>query len=278
MILMQAQAVSKWENGAALPGTGMIKGINDTMNMDLLTCLKDPMTREVRLLRKLKVVEQDNDHYRDVFIPNGIQFRFVLNDARYLQRIPGLFRGIIQKAKQILQVLIRETEIPPKPTLSVDMAEYRTMQKLMVKVQDEARTIKQLMHGELPKLEKQLSETTGLFKGKERKALSAQIERMQREIERRKDRIPGILKEDGYPDAQAFMRTYDAATALVEQYNRDLAAWERQVKGEEKPQQAPSEKESIRKKLRDMEAEAKRRNDAQRQQTRPRSYNHDRER
>jgi hypothetical protein len=27
------------------------------------------------------------------------------------------------------------------------------------------------MHGELPKLEKQLAETTGLFKGKERKAL-----------------------------------------------------------------------------------------------------------
>ncbi len=144
MILIQAQAVSKWENGAALPDTGMIKGINDTMNMDLLTCLKDPMTREVRLLRKPKVVEQDNDNYRDVFIPNGIQFRFVLNDARYLQRIPGLFRGIIQKAKQILQVLIRETEILPKPTLSVDMAEYREMQKLMVKVQDEARTIKQL--------------------------------------------------------------------------------------------------------------------------------------
>ena len=87
MSLMQAQAVSKWENGAALPDTGMIKGINDTMNIDLLTCLKDPMTREVRLLRKLKVVEQDSDHNRDVFIPNGIQFRFVLNDARYLQRI-----------------------------------------------------------------------------------------------------------------------------------------------------------------------------------------------
>lgn len=65
--------------------------------------------------------------------------------------------------------MIRETEIPPKPTLSVDMAEYRTMQKLMVKVQDEARAIKQLMHGELPKLEKQLAETTGLFRGKERK-------------------------------------------------------------------------------------------------------------
>lgn len=59
-------------------------------------------------------------------------------------------------------------------------------------------------------------------------------------------------------------------------YNRDLAAWERQVHGGQQPQQKPPEKESIRKKLRDMEAEAKRRNDARRQQTRPRSHDYDR--
>ena len=79
-----------------------------------------------------------------------------------------------------------------------------------------------------------------------------------------------------YPDVQAFKRTYDAATALVEQYNCDLAAWERQVNGEKQPQQAPPEKESIRKKLREFEAEAKRQNDARRQQTRPRSHDYDR--
>ena len=160
--------------------------------------------------------------------------------------LPGLFRGIIQRAKEILMALIRETEVPPKPTLSVDMAEYRTMQKLMVKVQDEARAIRHMENVELPKLEKQLAAATGLFKGKERKALLAQIECLQCEIERRKDKIPGILKEDGYPDAQAFMRTYNKATELVEQYNRDLAAWERQVHGGQQPQQAPPEKESIR--------------------------------
>ena len=99
---------------------------------------------------------------------------------------------------------------------------------------------------------------------------------MQREIERRKDKIPGILKEDGYLDAQAFMRTYNKATELVEQYNRDLAAWEQQVHGEQQPQQAQPEKESIRKKLRNMEAEVKRWNDARRQQTRPRSHDYDR--
>ncbi len=190
--------------------------------------------------------------------------------------LPGLFRGIIQKAKEILMGLIRETEVPPKPTLSVDMAEYRKMQELMVKVQDEARGVKQLMHGELPKLEKQLAETTGLFKGKERKALQEKITGVKQEIDRRMDRLPGILKADGYPDVQAFKRLYDDATILVEQYNRDLAAWERQVHGGQQPQQAPPEKESIRKKLREMDAEAKRRNDARRQQTRPRSHDYDR--
>ena len=219
-------------------------------------------------ITEAKIIEIKNEH--------------VYNEAsRSVQKhgwLPRLFRGIIQKAKEILKVLIRETELPPKPVLSVDMAEYRTMQKLMGKVQDEARTIRHMENVELPKLEKQLAETTGLFKGKERKGLSAQIEHMQREIERRKDKIPGILKEDGYPDAQAFMRTYNKATELVEQYNRDLAAWERQVngKGKARPEQKPPERESIRKKLRDLELEAKRRNEARRQEPRHRSYDYDR--
>ena len=129
-----------------------------------------------------------------------------------------------------------------------------------------------------PKLEKQLAETTGLFKGRERKALQEKIAGVQQEIDRRLDRIPDILKDDGYTDAQAFVKMYNKATELVEQYSRDLAAWERQVngKGKTKPQQAPLEKESILKKLREYDAEAKRRNDARRQQTRPRGHDYDR--
>ena len=132
------------------------------------------------------------------------------------------------------------------------------------------------MHGDLPKLEKQLAETTGLFKGKELKALQEKIAGAQQEIDRRMDRLPGILKEDGYPDVQVFKRLYDDATLLVEQYNRDLAAWERQVHGAQQTQQAPPEKESIRKKLRDMEAEAKRRNAERQQKPQHRRYDYDR--
>ena len=69
---------------------------------------------------------------------------------------------------------------------------------------------------------------------------------------------------------------YNKATEIVEQYNRDLAAWERQVHGGQQTPQAPPEKESIRKKLRDMEAEAKRRNAERRQDHRHRSYDYDR--
>lgn len=217
-------------------------------------------------IAEAKIIEIRNEHVYD-------------EATRSVQKhgwLPGLFRCIIQKAKEILQLLIRETELPPKPVLSVNMAEYRTMQKLMVKLQDEAKTIRHMENVELPKLEKQLAETTGLFKGKERKALQEKIAGVKQEIDHRLDRLPGILKEDGYPDVQAFKRLYDEATILVEQYNRDLAAWERQVHGGQQPQQAPTEKESIRKKLRDMEAEAKRRNDARRQQTRPRSDDYDR--
>ena len=56
--------------------------------------------------------------------------------------LPNLFRSIVNKAKDFLQSLIREHDMPPKPTLDIDMSEFRTMQSLMILVQDEARAIR----------------------------------------------------------------------------------------------------------------------------------------
>ena len=42
----------------------------------------------------------------------------------------NLFRTIVGKAKEFLQSLIRQQDMPVKPTLSIDMAEFRAMQKL----------------------------------------------------------------------------------------------------------------------------------------------------
>lgn len=163
--------------------------------------------------------------------------------------LPNLFRSIVSKAKDFLQNLIREQSMPPKPTLDIDMAEFRHMRNLMIKLQDKAKEIKHLQNKVLPELKQQLAETKGIFKGKERKTLEAQIQQTEREIADKLDKIPDTLKADGYPDVQVFMATYRKAEPIVEQYNRDLAEWERQVNEKEKPKRPP-EKESVRDRLR----------------------------
>ena len=84
--------------------------------------------------------------------------------------LPNLFRGIVAKAKDFLQNLIREKDMLPKPTLDIDMAEFRHMRNLMIKAQDKAAEIKHLQDEVLPKLKSQLAEVKGIFKGKERKS------------------------------------------------------------------------------------------------------------
>lgn len=186
----------------------------------------------------------------------------------------NLFRGIVTKAKDFLQNLIQEKDMPPKPTLDINMAEFRTMQKLMIKAQDKAKEIRHLQDTVLPKLKQQLADTKGIFKGKEHKALTEQIQRTEKEIAEKLDKLPDVLKEDGYPDVQAFMATYRKAEAVVEQYNRDLAAWEREVRENRRPAEkerlTPPEKKSIRDQLRRLQAES-------RQRSQPKRKSHDRE-
>ena len=155
--------------------------------------------------------------------------------------------------------MIRTQQLPPKPVLNIDMDEYRVMQKLMIKVQDEAAAIRRLQDVELPKLQLQLAETKGLFKGKERKALEQKIQQTEQTIAAKLDAIPTILQGDGYPDAQIFIATFRKATEIVEQYQRDLSDWERKVKSNQAPdrQSALPEKQSVRNRLRQLQAESK---------------------
>ena len=183
--------------------------------------------------------------------------------------LPNLFRGIVGKAKEFLQAIIREKDMPPKPVLNMDMDEFRTMQTLMLKVQKQAKAIKKIQEVTLPNLRQQLAETTGIFKGKDRKALEKQISEYEgerdeiswaAELAEKLDKIPDILKDDGYPDVQAFMKTYRKAEAIVTQYNQDLAEWEQAVKNGRKPaekQHRPPERQSVRNRLRQLQEEGK---------------------
>lgn len=52
------------------------------------------------------------------------------------------------------------------------------------------------------------------------------------------------------------MATYREAEAVVEQYNRSLAEWERQVKEKRRPQKPP-ERESVRNRLRQLQEQGR---------------------
>lgn len=166
--------------------------------------------------------------------------------------MPHLFRSIVSRAKDFLQNLIREKDMPPKPMLDIDMAEFRHMRNLMIRLQDKAREIKRLQDDVLPKLKQQLADTKGHFKGKERKVLEVKIRETEAEIADRLDKIPDTLKGDGYPDVQAFMRMFREMESVVEQYNRDLAEWEGQTKDKHRLQK-PSKRESVLKHLREIQ-------------------------
>ena len=156
------------------------------------------------------------------------------------------YENTIGKAKDILQSLIRAKEAP-------------------------------LQNDVLPKLKAQLADTKGIFKGKERKALSEQIQQTEQEIAAKLNKLPDVLKEDGYPDVQAFMRTFREMESVVEQHNRDLAEWERQTsrkpKAADKGQCRPPERGSVLKRLHQIQAEGR-----QRSQPRQRKKSIDRER
>ena len=131
------------------------------------------------------------------------------------------------------------------------------MQKLMAKAQAEAKAIRTLQDVKLPALQAQLADIKGIFKGKERKEMETQIQKMEQEIRQRLDALPTILEEDGYPDVQAFTATYRKVEKIVSQYNRDLAEWERTVQEKKRPAEKPPEKQSVRQQLRRLQEEGR---------------------
>ena len=140
------------------------------------------------------------------------------------------------------------------------------MRSLMIKVRDEAKGIRHLQDKVLPDLKRQLADATGIFKGKERKALSEQITQTEDEISRRLDALPAIVQAEGYPDVQSFTATYRKAEAVVGKYNRELAEWEQTVQERQRPARSdpPRSQRSVREQLRRLQA------DGRRQQPQPR--------
>ena len=89
----------------------------------------------------------------------------------------------------------------------------------------------------------------GFSRVRERKALTEQIQRTEKEIAEKLDKLPDVLKEDGYPMCRRTWQPTVRRRLLWSSSIRDLAAWEQQVREKQKPakkeQAKPPERESV---------------------------------
>ena len=162
--------------------------------------------------------------------------------------LPDMFQQIIRGAKDFLQEMIFKFKLPPKPVPKIDLQEWNDMRKLMEKLQKQSQAMKSTQQ-EISSLKKQLSETTGFFKGKARKSLEGKIEQAEKQEKRIRTDMEQTVKQAGYPDVQCFAKTYQKSEKLVREYNEEMRVWEKQTEQkEEKPSESPK-KASIREKL-----------------------------
>lgn len=162
--------------------------------------------------------------------------------------IPDMFRQIIRGAKDFLQELIFKFTLPPKPIPKMDLQERKDMQKLMGKLQKQAQEIK-LTQQDISFLKQQLSETKGLFKGKERKCLEGKIQQAEKLENRMHTNLEQLAKQEGYPDVQSFVRVYNRSEELIREYNEELRAWKNQTEQKKEKTTEQPKKSSVLEKL-----------------------------
>lgn len=107
--------------------------------------------------------------------------------------LPEMFCQIIRGAKDFLQEVIFKFKLPPRPVPKIDLQEWKDMQKVMEKLQKQSQEIKRTQQ-EISSLKKQLSETRGFFKGKERKSLERKIEQAEKSEKRMHTNMAQIVK------------------------------------------------------------------------------------
>ncbi|WP_334299242.1 MobA/MobL family protein [Dorea formicigenerans] len=171
-------------------------------------------------------------------------------------RQPGFFRMILTGAVKFLMEYIQKLRISSKPKLEIDIQEFKQMENLKYRLDNQLKVIRQAESVELPRLEKDLKDIIGFFKGKEKKEAQKKIDQCKERIKKQKDELHILVKKSGYPNVQKFMDGYRTAYKIVEQYKKELEVW-KQKTGQNDIQ--PDKKKSVLERLKENEKRVKER-------------------
>lgn len=168
-------------------------------------------------------------------------------------RKPGLFKVIVGQATICLKALISKWKVPPKPTMKVNMIEFRKMQNIKLKLEQQIEAIRQTEKNEIPKLQEELNNSKGIFKSKERKAAEVKLANAEERLISMKAYLNTIVSNSGFKTVHGFMQVYISAEKEVVRYQKAVEQYV--ARGGQKP----PEEESIRETLRRLSKEAKQR-------------------
>lgn len=156
-----------------------------------------------------------------------------------------------ERLKEVVKV--SEEEIPAKPKKSARAAEHPRLEEIYVKLQQQNRATAQ-KEQRLRNPEMELQECKGIFKGKKRKELQGEIEKINGQLESMKQSLSDLVTSYGYPNVRAFLVEYEKSRAEYTWYRQAASDWEQTYGGgmEEQPK-------SIRARLKQHEEQIKQR-------------------
>ena len=131
---------------------------------------------------------------------------------------PELFYQIMINANAILNDVVKKHKMQLKPTLNVDIEEFKKMETLNLKLHKQVEEIQKLENVELPNLEKELKNLKGFFMWKQKRILQQEIENCKKNINVGKKNLQKMVYQQGYKDIETFLKVYSENKKAVDQW------------------------------------------------------------
>lgn len=129
---------------------------------------------------------------------------------------------------------VQVEQIPDRPTISALASRFEKLDDIYNKLQQQGNAI-HYKEQELEILTIDHNECKGILKGKKRKELKEQMDKLENQIASMKRRFTGIVKEYGYTNAKTFMDEYKASKAEYTNYKQASDRWDRKYGKGQKP-------------------------------------------
>lgn len=149
----------------------------------------------------------------------------IMNSINENGKQPSLFRGIVLKAREILQKMINVLQVPAKPQRSPKYRELLKLEQVKKELDNQRSAIYYEEHISYPIWEQGFEECRGIFKGKERKAFEKKMQESKEKIHNMKNHMTVIVRRAGYDNVQEFISVYNHRLKQNKEYENALYNW-----------------------------------------------------